>query len=84
MFTLIKSSALPQVLTKQLPGLVISLIIAETFYKFGSFTLECVAFLGTWFLIDLIIEVSPINSPLNAVKTPAHKREQKSQGIVAA
>jgi len=57
MYTLIKNSTVPQIITKRLPGLVISLIIAEIFYKFHSFTLECVAFLGTWFLIDLIIEV---------------------------
>ena len=57
MYTLIKSSTFPQIITKRLPGLVISLIIAEIFYKFHSFTLECVAFLGTWFLVDLIIEV---------------------------
>ena len=57
MFTLIKYSTVPQIITKRLPGLVISLIIAEIFYKFHSFTLECVAFLGTWFLVDLIIEV---------------------------
>ena len=57
MFTLIKNSTVPQIITKRLPGLAISLIIAEIFYKFHSFTLECVAFLGTWFLVDLIIEV---------------------------
>ena len=57
MFTLIKNSTFPQIITKRLPGLVISLIIAEIFYKFHSFTLECLAFLATWFLADLIIEV---------------------------
>jgi hypothetical protein len=32
-------------------SLVASLLIAELFYKFHSFTLECVAFLATWWLI---------------------------------
>jgi hypothetical protein len=27
-------------------------IIAEAFYKFHSFTLECIAFLATWFVLD--------------------------------
>jgi hypothetical protein len=36
----------------QLPALVISFLIAEFFYKFHSFTLECGAFLVTWFVID--------------------------------
>lgn len=30
---------------------VFSLLIAEFFYKFHSFTLECVAFLATWWLV---------------------------------
>jgi len=32
-----------------LPSFVISLLIAETFFKFHSFTLELLAFLGTWY-----------------------------------
>ena len=31
------------------PSFVISLLIAETFFKFHSFTLELLAFLGTWY-----------------------------------
>jgi hypothetical protein len=30
------------------PAFLGSLVIAELFYKFHSFTLECVAFLATW------------------------------------
>lgn len=30
--------------------LATSLLLAELFYKFHSFTLECVAFLGTWYI----------------------------------
>lgn len=32
-----------------------SILIAETYYKFHSFSLECVAFLATWYAIDGII-----------------------------
>lgn len=52
MYTLIKMMPLRQLLLEQVPALGVSLIIAEQFYKFHSFTLECVAFLGTWFVID--------------------------------
>ena len=31
-------------------------IIAELFYKFHSFTLECAAFLATWFVIDALVQ----------------------------
>lgn len=33
-------------------SLVASWVIAEVFYKFHSFTLECLAFLATWFVVD--------------------------------
>jgi len=32
-----------------IPSFVISLLIAETFFKFHSFTLELLAFLATWY-----------------------------------
>lgn len=34
-----------------IPSLLLSLMIAEFFFKFGSFTLECLSFLGTWYLV---------------------------------
>jgi hypothetical protein len=41
---------------RQMPALAISFVIAELFYKFHSFTLECGAFLATWFALDAIIQ----------------------------
>jgi hypothetical protein len=41
---------------EQLPAIGISLVIAEVFYKFHSFTLECIAFLATWFVLDVAIK----------------------------
>ena len=40
----------------QLPGLVLAFAIAEFFYKFHSFALECGAFLLTWLLIDWLVD----------------------------
>lgn len=37
-------------------GFIPALIIAEIFYKFHSFSLECVAFLATWLVFDLLSE----------------------------
>ena len=53
MYTLIRSLPLSRVLLEQLPAAGGALIIAEFFYKFHSFTLECVAFLATWYGLDL-------------------------------
>ena len=56
MFTLIRTLPLSQVLSRQLPAFAISLVVAELFYKFHSFSLECLAFLGTWYIVDFIIQ----------------------------
>ena len=53
MFTLVRSLPLRQLLLAQAPILALSLVIAELFYKFHSFTLECIAFLATWYVLDL-------------------------------
>jgi hypothetical protein len=55
MYTLIRSIPVRQLLLEQIPALGLSFIIAELFYKFHSFTLECLAFLGTWYVIDVAI-----------------------------
>ena len=57
MFTLFRSIPMSQFLREQLPALVASFVIAELFYKFHSFTLECLAFLATWFVIDGVISL---------------------------
>jgi hypothetical protein len=52
MFTLLRALPLRRILTEQLPAIGTAWIIAEAFYKFHSFTLECLAFLATWFVLD--------------------------------
>ncbi len=56
MYTLIQSISLRRLLLEQGVALGFSILIAELFYKFHSFTLECVAFLATWYLLDLGIQ----------------------------
>lgn len=55
MYTLIRSISSRQLLLEQAPTLLVSFFIAETFYKFHSFTLECVAFLTTWYVLDAAV-----------------------------
>jgi hypothetical protein len=55
MFTLIRSLRVHELLTEQIPALGISLLITELFFKFHSFSLECVSFLATWYILDAII-----------------------------
>jgi hypothetical protein len=52
MYSLISQLSTRRLLSEQLPSLGVSLILAEMFYKFHSFTLECVTFLVTWYAVD--------------------------------
>jgi hypothetical protein len=48
MYTAYKHAGSSRVIARELPTFAGSLLIAETFYKFHSFSLECLAFLATW------------------------------------
>ena len=48
MFTLFKEVGFKRCMTEELPYLTVAFLTAEFFYKFHSFSLECLAFLGTW------------------------------------
>lgn len=45
-------------LARQGPTMGTSLLVAELFFKFGSFTLESLAFLATWFVLDAAVQVA--------------------------
>ena len=51
MFTFLKSISSKQFLTEEVPTLGLSILIAELFFKFHSFTLECAAFLCAWTIL---------------------------------
>ncbi len=56
MYELVRSLSTRELFARQAPVLIGSLAIAEFFYKFGSFLLEAVAFLVTWFLLDVLTD----------------------------
>ena len=56
MFTLIREASIRDLLLKQAPAIVTSLVVADLFYKFHSFLLETSAFLATWFVVDAVLE----------------------------
>lgn len=59
----IREGGIGRWLAIEVPALALSLIVAELFYEFHSFTLECLAFLGTWctlsYLIELVSRICP-------------------------
>lgn len=52
MYMLTRAVPLCSLLAVRLPCLAAAFVIAEVFYKFHSFTLECLAFLATWYVLD--------------------------------
>jgi hypothetical protein len=55
MYTLIRSTPLSRLLALVTPSFLVAFAIAEFFYKFKSFALECVAFLLTWLVIEAFL-----------------------------
>jgi hypothetical protein len=55
MYQLIHSLTASELFKRQAPPFLLAFVVAELFYKFHSFALECVAFLATWYVLDAII-----------------------------
>ena len=54
MFSLIKDLGIGVALKQEAVPFLVAFVIAEFLYKFHSFTLECLAFLATWFVLSFI------------------------------
>ena len=53
-----------------LPGLLLAFVLAELFFKFHSFALECAAFLATWLVIDVVVDALARRLRAPAAGTP--------------
>jgi len=54
MFSLVKDLGIQVALKQEAVPFVVAFLIAEFLYKFKSFTLECLAFLATWFVLSYL------------------------------
>lgn len=52
MYELVRVVGFSAFLAREAPYLGASMLIAQLFYKFGSFTPELIAFLATWYLLS--------------------------------
>ena len=57
MYSIIKKLSKEEIVLNMLPSLTLSFILAGSFYKFGSFSLELVAFLATWYYSSQLISI---------------------------
>ncbi len=51
MYSLIRQATWRTILEDELPSLSVAWLVAELFFKFHSFTLECLSFLALWFVL---------------------------------
>lgn len=58
MYTLLRVLSVRRLLSEQFPSLAAAWLVAELFYKFHSFSLECAAFLATWFVFDALVQLA--------------------------
>lgn len=58
MYQLLHSLTASELFRRQLPAFALAFAVAELFYKFKSFALECAAFLVTWYVLDWILSAS--------------------------
>jgi hypothetical protein len=54
MFSLVKELGVQVALKKEALPFIVAFLVAEFFFKFKSFTLECLAFLAVWFVLSFI------------------------------
>jgi hypothetical protein len=71
MFSLIKDLGVQVALKREAAPFVIALAIAEFFYKFHSFLLECLAFLATWFVLSFLQSLLIPSKPESHPKMPS-------------
>jgi hypothetical protein len=55
MYSLVKNLRQRRDLLVEGTACIVSFVIAELFYKFHSFTLECAAFLATWLAVSYVL-----------------------------
>jgi hypothetical protein len=56
MYSLVRNFRSPTLALQEGLTFAVSLCLAEVFYKFHSFSLECLAFLATWAVLSGLVE----------------------------
>jgi hypothetical protein len=56
-YSLIRTNSLRAILERELLPFIASLIIAQVFFKWGSFALELVGFIATWYVLGFVADL---------------------------
>ena len=58
MYKFVRSLSTQELFLRQFPVFSAAFLVASLLYRFGSFALECLAFLTTWFICDVVAEMT--------------------------
>lgn len=58
MYQFLRALSASDLALRQAPAAAASFVVAALFYKWGSFALELIGFLGTWFVLDALAELA--------------------------
>jgi hypothetical protein len=58
MYSLLRNVGLRKALSSEAPSFMLSMLTAELFFKFHSFTLECASFLTLWFVLSYLFAMA--------------------------
>jgi hypothetical protein len=78
-YQLFKFLSTQQLAIRQLPVFVISFAVAALFYKFGSFMIECIAFLATWMVLDYLAGFFFKDGAKDTVATKEQQRQSRGR-----
>lgn len=54
MHSAIQKQGIKSFLVQEGPALAVAFLIADFFFKWGSFALECIGFLAVWYVLSLL------------------------------
>ena len=57
MYSLIKTNGIRRLLEREFVPFALALLIAQTWFKWGSFSLELIGFIAVWFLLGFVSEI---------------------------
>jgi hypothetical protein len=56
MLSYLRANGWRALMTRELPTMVFALVVAELWFKFGSFTLEVLGFLAVWIASSALVD----------------------------
>lgn len=57
MYSIVKTNGIRYALERELIPFALALLIAQIWFKWGSFALELIGFIAVWFLLGFVVDV---------------------------